>query len=113
MVSHDNHFQVEVAYALPHTQILKKLNVPAGCTVKQALILSGILNQFPEIDLTRNKLGIFGKITQPNTFLQPYDRIEIYRPLIIDPKDARRIRAKKILHHAHSEVFELTDLGPR
>ena len=94
MVNHDNRFQVEVAYALPHIQILKKLSVSAGCTLKQALILSEVLNQFPEIDLTKNKLGIFGKITQPDTFLQPYDRIEIYRPLIIDPKDARRIRAK-------------------
>ena len=86
--------QVEVAYALPHIQILKKLNVPVGCTIKQALILSGILDQFPEIDLTKNKLGIFGKFAQPDTLLRPYDRIEIYRPLVIDPKDARRIRAK-------------------
>lgn len=97
MVSHDNHFQVEVVYALPHTQILKKLNVPADCTIEQALALSGVLDQFPEIDLTKNKLGIFGKITQPSAFLQPYDRIEIYRSLCIDPKDARRIRAKNTL----------------
>ena len=87
-------FQIEVAYALPHIQTLKKLDVPAGCTIKQALILSGILDQFPEIDLAKNKLGIFGKFAQPDTLLQPYDRIEIYRPLVIDPKDARRIRAK-------------------
>lgn len=87
-------FPVEVAYALPHMQILQKLDVPVGCTIKQALILSGILDQFPEIDLTKNKLGIFGKFAQPHTLLQPYDRIEIYRPLVIDPKDARRTRAK-------------------
>lgn len=88
-------FQIEVAYALPHVQILKKLNVPTGCTVEQAVILSGIMDQFPEIDLTKNKLGIFSRFTQPDTPLQPYDRIEIYRPLVIDPKDARRMRAKK------------------
>jgi len=95
MASHDSAFQIEVAYALPHVQILKKLNVPTGCTVEQAVILSGIMDQFPEIDLTKNKLGIFSRFTQPDTPLQPYDRIEIYRPLVIDPKDARRMRAKK------------------
>jgi len=95
MASHDSAFQIEVAYALPHVQILKKLNVPTGCTVEQAVLLSGIMDQFPEIDLTKNKLGIFSRFTQPDTPLQPYDRIEIYRPLVIDPKDARRMRAKK------------------
>ena len=90
-------FQVEIVYALPHIQILEKLYVSAGCTVEQAIKCSGILDQFPEIDLTKNKLGIFGKFSQPETHLQPNDRIEIYRPLIIDPKEARRIRAKKSL----------------
>lgn len=87
--------QIEVAYALPHVQILQKLDVPPDCTVEQAIQRSGILRQFPEIDLTKNKLGIFGKFTQPHAVLQPHDRIEIYRPLIIDPKEARRLRAKK------------------
>lgn len=90
-------FQVEIVYALPHIQILQKLDVSAGCTVEQAIKYSGILDQFPEIDLTKNKLGIFGKVSQLETHLQPNDRIEIYRPLIIDPKEARRIRAKKSL----------------
>ncbi len=85
---------IEVAYALPHIQILKKLNVPTGCTVEQAVILSGVLDQFADIDLTTNKLGIFGKLIPLDTRLRPHDRIEIYRPLVIDPKDARRIRAK-------------------
>ena len=94
MANHDDILPIEIIYALPHRQVLKKLNVSVGCTVKQALTRSGILNRFPEIDLNKNKLGIFGKFVQPDTLLQPYDRIEIYRPLIIDPKDARRIRAK-------------------
>ncbi|SFE95288.1 RnfH family protein [Nitrosomonas sp. Nm166] len=94
MANHDDILPVEVVYALPHTQVFKKLNVSVGCTVEQALTYSGILAQFPEIDLAKNKLGIFGKFAQLNTLLQPYDRIEIYRPLIIDPKDARRMRAK-------------------
>ena len=91
-------FQVEIVYALPHVQILEKLDVSAGCTVEQAIKRSGILDRFPEIDLIKNKLGIFGKLAQPGTHLQPNDRIEIYRPLIIDPKETRRIRAKKSLH---------------
>lgn len=94
MVNDDNSFPVEIVYALPHIQVLKKLSVPTSCTIKQAIILSGILNQFPEIDLTKNNLGIFGKFAQLHTFLQPNDRIEIYRPLVIDPKDARRIRVQ-------------------
>ncbi|QOJ24114.1 MAG: RnfH family protein [Gammaproteobacteria bacterium] len=87
--------QVEIAYALPQVQVLQKLDVPPGCTVEQAIRSCGILQQFPEIDLAKNKLGIFGKITQLQVVLQPHDRIEIYRPLIIDPKEARRLRAKK------------------
>lgn len=90
-------FQVEIVYALPRIQILQKLDVSAGCTVEQAIKSSGILDQFPEIDLTKNKLGVFGKFAQPETPLSPCDRVEIYRPLIIDPKDARRIRARKSL----------------
>ncbi|MEK6735449.1 MAG: RnfH family protein [Pseudomonadota bacterium] len=85
---------VEVVYALSDNQVLKKLKVPAGATVVQAIQLSGIVNQFPDIDLSRNSLGIFSQFVQGNTILQPRDRIEIYRPLIIDPKEARRHRAK-------------------
>ena len=84
---------VEVVYALPDTQILKRLDVPEGTTVSQAIVLSNIILQFPEIDLTKNKLGIFGKLTKSDTMLRHQDRIEIYRPLIIEPKDARRRRA--------------------
>lgn len=84
---------VEVAYALPTHQVLKRLEVPNGTTVAQAITLSRISILFPEIDLIKNKLGIFGKLTKPETILRHQDRIEIYRPLIIDPKEARRKRA--------------------
>ncbi|UJP03698.1 MAG: RnfH family protein [Nitrosomonas sp.] len=87
--------QIEIAYALPQVQFLKKLDVSPGCTVEHAIQCSGVLDEFPEIDLTKNKLGIFGKLTQLQAVLEPHDRIEIYRPLIIDPKEARRLRAKK------------------
>lgn len=98
-------FQIEVVYALSHFQILKKLNVPAGCTVEQGIIFSGIIDQFPEIDLAKNKLGIFSRLTQPDIPLKPHDRIEIYRPLVNDPKDVRRIRAKtKVLNKEYLKI---------
>ncbi len=85
---------IEVAYALPNQQILKQLRVPTGTTVEQAIKLSKLIDEFPEIGLSKNKLGIFSKFTQRETIVHPQDRIEIYRPLIIDPKEARRIRAR-------------------
>ncbi len=98
MVSDNNLLQIEVVYALPHTQIIKEVIVPGGCTVGKAIQLSGIINQFPDIDLTKNKCGIFGKSVHFDTPLQSRDRIEIYRALIINPKDARRIRARNNMH---------------
>ncbi len=85
---------VEIAYALPNLQVLKKLDIPKGSNLAQAIEFSGISEQFSEIDLKNGKFGIFGKLATLNTILQPHDRVEIYRPLIIDPKDARRIRAR-------------------
>jgi len=88
---------VEVAYALPDVQKLIRLEVPANSSPMSAVRLSGILEFFPEIDLSTSKLGVFGKvIPQPENYqLQPGDRVEIYRPLIIDPKQARLNRANK------------------
>jgi uncharacterized protein len=84
--------QIEVAYALPDQQALLAVEVPAGCTVEQAIILSGILQHFPSIDLKRNKVGIFGQLVNLQHQVQTGDRIEIYRPLAMDPKQARRMR---------------------
>lgn len=85
---------VELVYAKPEEQVLHTLEVEKGTTVDQLLKLSGILEQFPEIEPgTKNKLGIFGKITKGNTELREKDRVEIYRPLIADPKEVRRRRA--------------------
>ncbi len=94
MVNTTECIPIEVAYALPDLQILKKLDVPKGSNLIQAIALSGITEQFTEIDLKQGKFGIFGKLAAPTTLLQPHDRVEIYRPLIIDPKDARRLRAR-------------------
>ncbi|WP_051076339.1 RnfH family protein [Thioalkalivibrio sp. ALMg11] len=87
--------RVEVAYARPDRQVILPLVVPEGTTVDIALRQSEIELQFPEIDLDNAKVGIFGKITRRDTVLRPRDRIEIYRPLIADPKEVRRQRADK------------------
>ena len=88
-------FLVEVVYALPEEQVLISLDVEQGTTAEQAVKLSGILEKFPDIDLTKNKLGIFGKATKADEVLRDKDRVEIYRPLIADPKESRRKRAEK------------------
>ncbi|VAX06284.1 UPF0125 protein RatB [hydrothermal vent metagenome] len=87
--------QVEVAYAEENTQIILSLDVPPETNLLQAVEQSGILEQFPEIDLEKNKLGIFGKISKREAILRDHDRVEIYRPLIADPKASRRKRAEK------------------
>ena len=84
---------VEVVYALPHEQTLLKVQVPQGATLTEGIQLSGILDKCPEIDLSSNKLGIYGKLSKPDVELRDRDRIEIYRPLIADPKEVRRQRA--------------------
>lgn len=84
---------VEVAYALPTQQVILPIKVAPGTTAQTAIEASGILVKFPEIDLNTNKIGIFGKLCKPDTPLRHLDRVEIYRPLIADPKEVRRQRA--------------------
>ncbi|MBI5918150.1 MAG: RnfH family protein [Nitrosomonadales bacterium] len=86
---------IEVVYALPHEQTLLKLAVPQGSTVGQGLELSGILEKYPEIDLVKGKFGIFGKLSKLDVALRDTDRIEIYRPLLADPKEVRKRRAEE------------------
>jgi putative ubiquitin-RnfH superfamily antitoxin RatB of RatAB toxin-antitoxin module len=93
---------VEVAYATPEKQLIMPLQVKPGTTLLEAVRLSGILEHFPEIDLENSKFGIFSKISQPDTVLREKDRVEIYRPLIADPKESRRRRAEK--KHVHDKT---------
>lgn len=86
---------VEVAYARPDVQVIIPLQVLPGTTLIEAIKLSGVLEQFPEIDLTMNKFGIFSKISKQDTIVREKDRIEIYRKLIADPKESRRKKAEK------------------
>ncbi len=88
-------FSIEVAYASPQQSWLIPFNVEEGTTIQQAIVTSGILDQCPAIDLKTNEVGIFSKIVALDTLVRAGDRIEIYRPLILNPKQARRLRAKK------------------
>lgn len=85
--------EVEVAYALPDEQVIFSVEVAAGTTLQQAVEQSGITQRFPEIDLQKGKMGIFGKVAKKDRELLPGDRVEIYRPLIADPKEVRKQRA--------------------
>lgn len=86
---------MEVAYALRDRQVLLTVQLEEGCTVEQAIRRSGILSAFPEIEIARSEVGIFGRVVSLDARVRDGDRVEIYRPLIADPKDARRQRAQR------------------
>ena len=86
---------IEAVYALPDEQTLFGQSVPEGATAAEAIKLCGILEKYPDIDLDTSKLGIFGKLAKADTVLRDRDRIEIYRPLIADPREVRRRRAEE------------------
>ena len=86
--------EIEVVYGLPDKQVLKKMNVQNGCTAREAVCQSGLDEIFSELDLQTAPLGTFGKSVKDETLLRDKDRIEIYRPLLIDPKEARRKRVQ-------------------
>ena len=88
-----NLISVEVVYALAQKQELFAVKIADGATVRQAIEASGVLQKYPEIDLAKNKLGIFAKLAKPEAMIRHRDRIEIYRPLIADPKEVRKQRA--------------------
>lgn len=89
-MSADETIEVEVAYACPERQLILKVEVPHGTTAIEAARLSGIEEEFPEIELGKNRLGVFGKLCKNDRPLAPGDRVEIYRPLLADPRAARR-----------------------
>jgi putative ubiquitin-RnfH superfamily antitoxin RatB of RatAB toxin-antitoxin module len=87
--------QVYVTYALPQSEFIRPLRVAPGTTVGQAIEQSGVLATFPDINLVTQPVGIYGKKKTLETALRDRDRVEIYRPLVADPKDSRRKRAAK------------------
>lgn len=103
MAKSESLITVEVAYALPQRQRILSVQVPAGTTALQAARLSGITREFPDIDLDAADMGVFSKNLDGKTLplpadyvLKPRDRVEIYRPLIADPKAARAQRAARL-----------------
>ena len=87
--------RVQVCYAKPEIQFLYDVSVPLGTTLQAAIEQSGILREMPEIDLLHCRVGIYAKHKTLETILRDGDRIEIYRPLIADPKESRRLRADR------------------
>lgn len=86
---------IEVVYGVPHKQEILALTVDEGISVEQAIKLSGILDIFSEIDLDKNSVGIWNRVVKLTESVRDLDRIEIYRPLIADPKEVRKRRAEK------------------
>lgn len=87
--------KIEVAYASREKQCILEIEVEPGSTIQSAIECSGILEKFPEINLATQSVGVFSKKRSLSDLVHEGDRIEIYRPLLIDPKEARRARAKK------------------
>lgn len=86
---------VQLCYVAPQLQFLRPVQVAPGATIRQAIHLSGLLEMVPELDLTQLKVGIYSKLKNLDTVLTERDRIEVYRPLLVDPMVARRTRANK------------------
>lgn len=87
--------RIQVVYATPAREILRELTVEQGATIEEAIVRSGLLGEVPGIDLAVQPVGLYGKKRALDTVLRDLDRIEIYRPLVADPKESRRRRAEK------------------
>lgn len=90
-----NRIGVQIVYATAAAEYLRSFEVDEGTTIEQAIHQCGILQDIPGIDLAAQPVGLYGKKKPLDTVLRPHDRIEIYRPLVADPKETRRLRAKK------------------
>ncbi len=95
MANNSGQLRIQICYAKPGRQCLKDLTLAEGATLEEAIRLSGIAGEPNDLDLAVCKVGIYGKLKALDTQLRDGDRIEIYRPLQADPKDARRKRAQK------------------
>ena len=102
-MSEDKTMTVEVAYALPDKQMILEIEVPAGTTVLEAAQQSGIASKFEGVDLENAKFGIFGLVVASKQVLHEGERVEIYRPLIADPKEVRKARAARAKERRQQE----------
>ena len=91
----ENEIPVEVACALPERQVVVALTVPVGTTAGEAVRRADMQARFPELDVAKARIGVFGRLCSPDRELVAGDRVEIYRPLLADPKEVRRKRAAK------------------
>ena len=82
--------KISVAYTNPMRKCWLKIDVPDECTALDAIRASGILDQFPEIDIENQKIGVYGKVIKPDALIKEGDRVEIYRPITADPKTVKR-----------------------
>ena len=100
--------QIGVAYSEAGQQLWLTIEIPEGSSVRDAIVKSGILQSFPTIDLETQKVGVFGRLVKPDMALRPGDRVEIYRPLIADPKEVRKQRAAegKVMKKGGGEAGE-------
>ncbi|MCP4324645.1 MAG: RnfH family protein [Alteromonadales bacterium] len=89
--------EIEVVYGLPNKQVLLQLPVPEGSSIEECIKFSGIVTHFPEIVPSKATVGIFSRPEKLDTIIKAGDRIEIYRPLIADPKEMRKLRAAKMM----------------
>jgi len=105
--------QVEVVYGTPTEQELLLISVNDGSTVEQAINASGILSIFKEIDLAKNKVGIWNRSAKLSDTVKDLDRIEIYRPLIADPKEVRKRRAEKAKEEGRADKVTGGRVDPR
>jgi putative ubiquitin-RnfH superfamily antitoxin RatB of RatAB toxin-antitoxin module len=90
------HLRIEVVYATPAGADAVKLVLPPGATALDAVRASGLLERHPEIDLAGQRFGIYGRLVEAGARLSDRDRVEVYRPLLLEPKEARRRRARKL-----------------
>lgn len=95
MESASKKISVQVVYATPEKQVLKEITLSESATIEMAIALSGLPEEFPEIDLMKNDVGVFSERRQLSDVVRAGDRVEIYRPLIADPKEVRRRRAQQ------------------
>jgi putative ubiquitin-RnfH superfamily antitoxin RatB of RatAB toxin-antitoxin module len=105
--------QIEVVYGLPTRQELITLSVNTGTLLEQGIIESGILKVFDDIDLTVNKVGIWNRVAKLSDELKNLDRIEIYRPMIADPKEVRKRRAEKAKEEGRADKVTGGRVDPR
>lgn len=100
--------RIEVTYARADRQDVIPLKLPEGSTIQQAVEASGLLQRYPDIELGKTKVGVFGKLSKLDTALRDRDRVEIYRPLIADPKEVRKQRAAegKVMKKGGGQIEE-------